>query len=49
MTRALAGHNDTRATDTMTRALALLPLSQLVEGKYRKLVDGVIDYDWKGF
>lgn len=22
---------------------------QIVEGKFRKVVDGVVDYDWKGF
>jgi hypothetical protein len=22
---------------------------KLIDGKYRKVVDGVVDYDWKGF
>ena len=32
-----------------TRMLTVYVFPQIVEGKFRKLVDGVVDYDWKGF
>jgi len=39
------------ATKPTLKCLLLRPFPgpQIVEGKFRKVVDGVVDYDWKGF